>query len=151
MGTINPVRIRLRFPDVDTFVEKFAPNVTRGGLFLASRNIQPVGATIVFEIQLMTGAVALAGQGKVTWVKEFNPAEPNRPYGMGVQFVAIEPSSRAVLARILRAKEAGQAPPRGFTAAHATLTAAGPSSPAPNNGRPGSGAIDTSVDLAGEF
>ena len=102
MGPPNLVRIRLRYADLDVFVEKFAPNVTRGGLFLASRNVHPVGALIDFEIQLVNGAVALAGQGKVTWVKEFDPNQPNRPYGMGVQFVNVGSPSRSVLARLLQ-------------------------------------------------
>ena len=97
MGPPNLVRIRLRYADLDVFVEKFAPNVTRGGLFLASRNVHPVGALIDFEIQLVGGQVALAGRGKVTWVKEFDASQPSRPYGMGVQFVSIGSASRAVL------------------------------------------------------
>jgi len=149
----TPVRIRLRYPDVDTFVQKFAPNVTRGGVFIASRNIQPVGDLIEFEIQLVTGQVVLAGQGKVTWVKAFNPAEPTRPYGMGVQFVNVTPACRPILARILRGKDANGAAPRGLTGAYATL-GSGPShaggSPFTANGtRPLP--IDTNVDLASEL
>ena len=168
MGTINPVRIRLRYPDLDSFIEKFAPNVTRGGVFLASRNIQPVGELIDFEIQLVNGEVALGGRGKVTWVKEFNPAEPTRPFGMGVQFVEVAGPSRAVLARILRAKTAGQPPPRGLTGMHATLGAsAGSGGIITGSGAGDSGSVtaigtgsgpngkaafvDTSVDLAAEL
>lgn len=171
MGTINPVRIRLRYPDLDSFVERFAPNVTRGGLFLASRNVQAVGEVIDFEIQLVSGEIALAGRGKVTWVKEYNPAEPNRPFGMGVQFVEIVGQSRAVLARILRAKAAGQPPPRGLTGMHATLGAEAGSggivtgsagglgdSGAVSGAAGGSGPngrapafVDTSADLAAEL
>jgi len=151
---ITPVRIRLRYPDVDTFVQKFAPNVTRGGVFLASRNIQPVGALIGFEIQLVTGEVVLAGQGKVTWVKAFNPDEPARPYGMGVQFVSVTPGSRPVLARILRNKDANGPAPRGLTGAYATLgsgpVSAGVTPPPLNGKRPGL-PVDTNVDLAAEF
>ena len=58
VSPVNPVRIRLRYPDLDSFVEKFAPNVTRGGVFLASRNVQPVGSTIGFEILLVGGEIA---------------------------------------------------------------------------------------------
>jgi uncharacterized protein (TIGR02266 family) len=150
----TPVRIRLRYPDVDTFVQKFAPNVTRGGVFLASRNIQPVGELIAFEIQLVTGEAVLAGQGKVTWVKAFNPDEPTRPYGMGVQFVNVTPSSRPILARILRTKEANGPAPRGLTGAYATL-GSGPVqagvTPAPLNGKGPAAAVDTNVDLAAEL
>jgi uncharacterized protein (TIGR02266 family) len=147
--TPNPVRIRLRYADVDTFVEKFAPNVTRGGLFLASRNIQPVGELISFELQLVTGSVVLAGQGKVTWVKEFNEAEPTRPYGMGVQFVNVTPASRPILARILRSKDTNAPVPRGLTGMHATLVAVEKSGA--TNGKRVGPAVDTSVDLAAEY
>jgi len=152
VGPPNLVRIRLRYADLDVFVEKFAPNVTRGGLFLASRNVHPVGALIDFEIQLVNGGVALAGQGKVTWVKEHDASQPNRPYGMGVQFVSMGPASRAVLARLLRTKS-GAVPARGLTGPHATLgEGAGANSGATwANGRPAAPPIDTSVDLASEL
>jgi uncharacterized protein (TIGR02266 family) len=153
VAALNSVRIRLRYPDLDTFVEKFAPNVTRGGVFLASRNVQPVGSVISFEIQLVNGEVALAGQGKVTWNKEFNAAEPSRPFGMGVQFISVEPATRPTLARVLRARETGGLAPRRMTeplqplgdAARRTL---GPGLPT------GFGAglpVDTAVDLVAEY
>ncbi|HEY8927201.1 MAG TPA: PilZ domain-containing protein, partial [Polyangia bacterium] len=163
MGPPNLVRIRLRYADLDVFVEKFAPNVTRGGLFLASRNVHPVGSLIDFEIQLVNGQVALAGRGKVTWVKEFDASQPNRPYGMGVQFVSVGSASRAVLARLLRTKSGAVSTVRGLTGPHATLAGNGGS---PTTGGPiltgaaaaGGGAngrafvpIDTSVDLAAEL
>jgi uncharacterized protein (TIGR02266 family) len=100
------VRLRLKYPDVDTFVEKFAPNVTRGGIFLASREPRPVGAVVRFEVGLLSGAPLLSGEGRVSWVKEFNPAEPTRPHGMGVQFTGVDPACRPVLERILKRREA---------------------------------------------
>jgi uncharacterized protein (TIGR02266 family) len=156
VGPPNLVRIRLRYADLDVFVEKFAPNVTRGGLFLASRNVHPVGALIDFEIQLVDGKVALAGRGKVTWVKEFDASQPNRPYGMGVQFVSVGSQSRAVLARLLRTKSGAVSTVRGLTGPHATLGASGPAAGGTGaaggaNGRAFGLPIDTSVDLAAEL
>jgi uncharacterized protein (TIGR02266 family) len=143
-----PVRVRLRYADIDTFIERFAPNVTRGGVFIASRAPRPVGDTFPFEVQLATGQVALAGEGKVIWVKEFNPAEPNRPHGMGVQFTALSHASREILQRMLKSKGTQRGPnaPRGLTAPLATLTARG----ANGSGGPRQ-RVDTSVDLAAEF
>jgi uncharacterized protein (TIGR02266 family) len=155
VALLNPIRIRLRYADLDTFVEKFAPNVTRGGVFLASRNIQPVGAVFPFEIQLMGGDIVLAGEGRVTWVKEFNPAEPQRPYGMGVQFVSVALETKPILARILRAKDA--AGPRRTTTGPLTPlgAAAGGGHPGERtgtaNGKPTKTPIDTSVDLVAEY
>jgi len=100
-----PVRVRLRYPDLETFVEKFAPNVTRGGIFLASRSPRPVGQVLHFEVLLRQGGPVLSGSGRVTWVKEFNPAEPHRPYGMGVQFLEVDPEARPVLERLLQKKQ----------------------------------------------
>jgi uncharacterized protein (TIGR02266 family) len=99
------VRVRLRYPDLETFVEKYAPNVTRGGIFLASREPRPVGDVLRFEVLLRQGGPVLSGEGRVTWVKEFNPAEPHRPYGMGVQFLYLDPDARPVLDRLLKKKE----------------------------------------------
>jgi uncharacterized protein (TIGR02266 family) len=100
------VRVRLRYPDLDTFVEKYAPNVTRGGIFLASREPRPVGEVIRFEVLLRLGSPVLSGRGRVAWVKEFNPAEPHRPYGMGVQFLDIDAPAREVLEKLLERKAA---------------------------------------------
>jgi molecular chaperone DnaK len=148
VSTSAPVRVRLRYPDLDTFVERFAPNITRGGVFIASRSPRPVGAEFAFEIQIATGAVALAGEGKVIWIKEFNQSEPTRAHGMGVQFVSLSGPSRALLQRMLALKGNQPRPagmPRGLTAPHATLQAAGRANGA---ARP---RVDTSVDLAAEF
>jgi uncharacterized protein (TIGR02266 family) len=141
-----PVRVRLRHPDLETFVERFAANVTRGGVFIASRAPRPVGDQFPFEVQLATGYVALAGEGKVIWVKEYNPIEPTKPHGMGVQFVSLSAPSREVLARMLKLKGpqrglGGAGVPRGLTQPLTTLQA-----------RAVAGArVDTSVDLAAEF
>ena len=109
--------MRLRYPDLETFVEKYAPNVTRGGIFLASREPRPVGEVIRFEVLLRQGGPVLSGQGRVTWVKEFNPAEPHRPYGMGVQFLAVDPEARPVLERLLKMKEQSRPSPAPPSAA----------------------------------
>lgn len=157
MSSNNPIRIRLRYADIETFVEKFAPNVTRGGVFLASRHIQAVGSLVAFEIQLAGGEPVLAGEGRVTWVKPFDPAEPTRAYGMGVQFVSVQPATKANLARILRAKEASGQGRRPTTEPHRPVgtTAIGPYPARPTgsfqNGKPGVPPIDTSVDLAAEY
>lgn len=145
MSNSAPVRVRLRYPDLDTFVERFAPNITRGGVFIASRAPRPVGDSFPFEVQLATGQVALAGEGKVIWVKEFNPAEPNKPHGMGVQFTNLAPASKELLQRMLRIKDTLRGPnaPRGLTGPLATLQGRANGSARPP--------VDTNVDLAAEF
>jgi len=103
------VRLQLRYPDENTFIQRFAPNVTRGGIFLASRTPFPVGNVIAFEVSLMQGPPLLVGSGKVAWVREFNPQEPQRAHGMGVQFLKVDPACRPMLDRLLNYKSL---PPR---------------------------------------
>ena len=98
------VRIQLRYPDETVFIQRFAPNVTRGGIFLASRTPYPVGSSVRFEVLLAQGPPLLWGSGKVTWVREFNPQEPQRAHGMGVQFREIAPECRPLLDRLLEQK-----------------------------------------------
>jgi uncharacterized protein (TIGR02266 family) len=98
------VRIQLRYPDEATFIERFAPNVTRGGIFLASRNPYPAGETLRFEVALMQGPPLLRGTGKVTWVREFDPKEPQRAHGMGVQYLALDPECKPMLSQLLERK-----------------------------------------------
>ena len=167
------VRVRLRFTDVDTFVERFAPNVTRGGLFLATRNLRAVGEIVAFEILLADGTVVLAGDGKVSWTRAPDPSQPTKPFGMGLQFVALRPASRAVLLRLLKAKESRPAAGLRMTGALPTLEGGGNSGALPllETGRqrtaplplalattshpgprlPGSVRVDTNVDLAAEM
>jgi uncharacterized protein (TIGR02266 family) len=157
LSSTGTVRVRLRYTDLDTFIERFAPNVTRGGIFLASRTPRAEGELFFFEVQLADGAVALAGEGKVIWVKAYNPAEPQKPHGMGVQFVQIDPGSRDTLDRILQIKQGPRGPGasgRG-TPANPTLQRVGTRA----GQRPGVGGlngnghahVDTNVDLAAEY
>jgi uncharacterized protein (TIGR02266 family) len=123
-------------------VQRFAPNVTRGGIFLATRAPRPVGDVFAFEVQLSTGQLALAGDGKVIWVKEFDPSAPQRPHGMGVQFIHIDPTTRGTLNRILQSKSnVRRGGSGGVDSGH-------------HGARNGTGPVamvDTSVDLAAEY
>lgn len=150
-------RVRLRYQDVDTFVQKYAPNVSRGGLFLASRHPRAVGDVFRFDVTLGDGSTVLSGEGRVTWVKQFDPEAPTKPHGMGVQFVKVDRGSRPILDRILAFK-AGK-PPAADPPTQPTVaefadqthrTMAGPGSgAAPKNGEPAPEAPpDLSIDDA---
>jgi Tfp pilus assembly protein PilZ len=96
----STVRVRLKCPDADDFVERFAPNATRGGIFLPTREVREVGSTIQFELAVVGEKVVFAGRGVVTWVK---------PRGMGVKFTALDPASEPMLERLLGRRAAAAA------------------------------------------
>lgn len=104
------VRLHLKCPDAEDFVERFAPNVTRGGIFLPTRDAREVGATIRFAIALLDDTVVFAGEGVVTWAK---------PKGMGVKFTTLDPATEPILERLLGRRAAAAAAPESPAAAQA--------------------------------
>ncbi len=98
-------RVKLKYPDLDTFVERYAKNVSRKGVFVASKKPRPKGTKVRFELLLSDGTAALKGEGVVQWVKPFDPDHPKKPHGMGIKFTKLTPESQEVLDRILSLKE----------------------------------------------
>lgn len=91
------LRMKVRYREVDTFISKYATNISRGGLFLSTAKPVAVGTELRFEIQLATGAPVVSGRGVVRWVRPFDPARPRAPHGMGVAFTELSDESRALL------------------------------------------------------
>jgi uncharacterized protein (TIGR02266 family) len=99
------MRITLKYPDVKTFVEKFASNVSEGGIFIASRSPKAVGTRVRFELYLADGATKLLrGEGLVVKVREFDPKQPNKPHGMGLKFAKLDAESKKLVQQILAFK-----------------------------------------------
>lgn len=95
------LRIKLRYPDVETFVEKFAINVGRSGLFLTTRGLQPVATELRFELRLADDQVVLAGVGRVAAVYELDEDRPEAPYGMAIEFMRVTREGRDLVMRML--------------------------------------------------
>ena len=99
------LRIRLKYPDEATFVQKYGTNISRGGVFIATRTPKPVGTTVRFEFQLADGDPIIRGEGQVAWVKPYDEQQPEKVHGMGVRFSGLDGPSRQVIERVLAWKE----------------------------------------------
>ncbi len=146
------LRIKVRFADVDAFVERFAPYVGRAGLFLRHKAPKPVGTEVRFELRLIDDRPVLVGMGVVRWARGPDVDRPQRPPGMAIEFTRVTKESREVILRVLelRRKLALRDGPRGLpdppdddaipnTAASAAAIAADVASaaaPAPRRPRP---------------
>jgi uncharacterized protein (TIGR02266 family) len=121
------MRIKLKYPDVDTFIQKYSVNISRGGIFIATRTPKPVGTLVRFEFQLSDTTPVIRGEGQVIWVKTFDPDQPKKVHGMGVRFTRLDSESRTLVDRALAWKrenlkdrpprpdetgESGTSPPR---------------------------------------
>lgn len=98
------MRIKLKYPDVETFIQKYAVNISRGGIFIATKNPKPVGTFVKFEFLLSdaTTTSIIRGEGQVQWTKEFDPAHPSKAHGMGVKFSRLDSDSQGVIDRALK-------------------------------------------------
>src|ERR1700690_4361474 len=112
-GPIN-LRIKFRSANLDQFIERYSVDVSRGGIFIRTREPLSVGTRLRLEFQLMDAAPLLAGEGTVVWIREPDPLQENVTPGMCVRFDKLTPESQPTLEKILaekaRLQQTGGAP-----------------------------------------
>ena len=93
-----PLRVRLPFTTQQEFVERYGANVTRGGIFIATRSGKPEGTPLTFELVLQDGARLMRGEGVVH--KLVVDEQPGKA-GMLVRFTRIDAATRALIDQIV--------------------------------------------------
>jgi molecular chaperone DnaK len=132
------LRIRLAYGSVDDFVDRYASNVSRGGIFVRTRDPKPPGTEVQLAVALDSGQEVVRGRGVVRWTTPpSGPGEPPRDAGMGIRFVEITAESRALVERIVsrggpasRSDEPPLPRPGGADAPARPASAAAPKGPA---------------------
>ena len=104
------MRIRLKYPDEDTFIRKYSPNINRNGMFIQSRVPPEVGTVLRFQVVLSDGTSLLHGKGRVVWIKEYDAKSPTKAHGMGVRFLALDESSRELIERVMILRDTAPKP-----------------------------------------
>ncbi len=107
--------VRLAYRTVEDFRLRFSSNLTRGGVFIQTREPRPVGTAVAFELRLSTGERVLRGEGLVRWIEAEDPGvAPPRVPGMGIQFTRLDAPSQAMVEGVAAEREArGVAAPPG--------------------------------------
>jgi len=95
------IRFRLQYPDVETFVAKYAVNISAGGMFIASMDPPPVGVIVRFELSIAGGLPILRGEGEVVWIVAFDPMQPMATCGMSLRFQRVDADGQALIQRVL--------------------------------------------------
>jgi len=104
--------VRLAYGSVEEFAQRFAVNLSRGGVFIRTRQPKPIGTPLAFELRLSSGEPVVKGQGVVRWVQAEDPtARPPKAPGMGVQFTALDDASRELVERLVSGRERRGAAP----------------------------------------
>ncbi|MGE0548555.1 MAG: TIGR02266 family protein [Kofleriaceae bacterium] len=112
-GKRTPVTLKIKFKSetLEQFIERYAVDVSQGGIFVRTKEPLGVGTQMRFEFQLKDASPLIAGEGTVVWTRENDPSRPAIAPGMGVRFDRLAEGSQNVLERIL-AEKAKQAPQR---------------------------------------
>jgi uncharacterized protein (TIGR02266 family) len=97
-----PVSLKVRFKSatVDEFVEQYAMDISRGGIFIKSKSPMPVGTLLKFEFQLKDESRLIHGVGRVVWKRDAAVNDENPP-GMGIKFIKMDPASRQLVEQIV--------------------------------------------------
>jgi uncharacterized protein (TIGR02266 family) len=112
-GKRTPVTLKIKFKSetLEQFIERYAVDVSQGGIFIRTKEPLAVGTQMKFEFQLRDASPLIAGEGTVVWTRENDPSRPAIAPGMGVRFDRLADGSQGILERIL-AEKAKQAPQR---------------------------------------
>src|SRR6267154_1032717 len=112
-GKRTPVTLKIKFKSetLEQFIERYAVDVSQGGIFIRTKEPLAVGTQMKFEFQLRDASPLIAGEGTVVWTRENDPSRPAIAPGMGVRFDRLADGSQGILERILTEK-AKQAPQR---------------------------------------
>ncbi|MBN1946744.1 MAG: PilZ domain-containing protein [Bradymonadales bacterium] len=95
------VTVNEEFSTVDQFVEEYVTNVSKGGVFVRSRDPQPVGTEVDLKFTILTDDFYLIeGKGKVVRVD----TTPGRT-GMGIVFTELTPESAALLDNLIEGRK----------------------------------------------
>src|SRR6188508_1545292 len=130
----TPVTLKIKFKssNLDQFIERYSVDVSRGGIFIRTKEPLPVGTNLKFEFQLQDASSLIAGEGTVVWIREHDPNRTGVAPGMGVKFDKLQPQSQQVLERILTEKSKrgdAQMESRFDAGVRASATASGNISP----------------------
>ncbi len=98
-----PVSLKVRFKSatVDEFIEQYCRDVSRGGIFINSKQPMPVGTLLKFQLQLKDESSLIKGVGRVVWTRSEDDASGEAPAGMGIKFIKMDGESRVVVDRIV--------------------------------------------------
>jgi uncharacterized protein (TIGR02266 family) len=104
MRTPITLKIKFKSASLDQFIERYSVDVSRGGIFIRTKEPLAVGTQLKFEFQLQDASSLIAGEGTVVWIREHDPSRTGVAPGMGVKFDKLQSASQQVLDKILSEK-----------------------------------------------
>ena len=86
------------------FYTGFSRNISAGGLVIATHDVLEVGGEVELLFHLPSGD-SIHTPGRVAWIRDYNPAQPEMFPGMGVKFVDLTPDDAVRIRRFAGHRE----------------------------------------------
>ena len=94
-------RVDFEIESEDTFVYEYMTNLSKAGIFLATRDPLPVGTVTRLRFTL-PGEAEIAVRGRVAWINPYRPGGDNPNPGMGVEFLDLSEDHKEKIVRIVK-------------------------------------------------
>jgi uncharacterized protein (TIGR02266 family) len=86
------------------FYAGLAENLSAGGLFIATHQLQKVGSKIELSLRMPDSEEVFQIRGEVRWVRLYN-VHSDTPPGLGVRFIELPTGAAAAIERFLAQRE----------------------------------------------
>ena len=130
------LKVTLTYADRDTFVERFAHNISRTGMFIRAKDPVPLGSRIRFDYLLSDHSRLMRGIGIVRWIRTLDESQdPYSPPGMGIEFIDLDPATEVLINEIVSQHGEGARAPKSARSSR-TLAFSENVNPAPQSSRP---------------
>ena len=88
-------KIDLRFPNFEGLITRMSANLSTSGMFVQTDTPKAPGSEFDFSIRIEEWS-PIQGTARVVWTRAVTES-PERPAGMGVQFLELDPQSRRMI------------------------------------------------------
>jgi uncharacterized protein (TIGR02266 family) len=97
--------VQLRAKDYDDLLERLAPNISQGGVFIETNKPHPEGATVFFQLATVDDGAILEAMGRVVRTVTEQEAEAPMRAGMGIEFLSMTDQSQAQLNQLVHDRQ----------------------------------------------
>ena len=83
-------RLEVKYGDITSFISDYAMNISRGGMFISTKNPLKTGTNISVEFVIPDIKVPIKAKGKISWINDPDQIKgTNLIPGMGVEFQSL--------------------------------------------------------------
>jgi uncharacterized protein (TIGR02266 family) len=91
-----PLETQVNFEGGTNFYTGFSQDISSGGLFVCTYDLQPIGTRVELTFSLPDGYTVNA-PGQVRWLRDPIEPDPDAPPGMGIMFEELLPEDRRAI------------------------------------------------------